>query len=98
MVKKICKGFCKCPDCHQLAKLYGDSTPISKKGTLTLKKMKKLYDSIPKDDYVIESWKMPLLWFLYLFIGYTTEFEDWKSYWVDIKGVKYLLKSSKVKF
>jgi hypothetical protein len=45
MKNKICHGFCKCPDCHQFAKLSGGApTPINKKGTLKLEDMTKLYN------------------------------------------------------
>lgn len=69
-----------------------------KKGNLTLKTMKKLYEETLKyqDDYIIKWWQTPLLWVLYFFIGYSVKTESGIFYWVDFKNVRYLLKTKEL--
>lgn len=72
-----------------------------KKGTLTIETLEKVYQEakaygIERDDYVIKKWKEPFLWFLWLFKGYTYTSENWKMYWVDFRGVRYMIKSKEL--
>jgi hypothetical protein len=65
---------------------------------LTLKQMDKLYKKVKVYDdkypiYEIPLWKMPFLWVVWLFYGYTTiDYCGWKMYHVKIRGCTYLLK------
>ena len=66
------------------------------KGTLTLNKMEKIYQEASKydnDEFFIKWWQEPFLWIVFYFKGYIIRSENWLSYWVDFRGVKYLLKS-----
>ena len=70
-----------------------------KKGTLTEKQLNKMYKAAAVFDIkppVIASWKTPFLWILWFFIGYSTESENIRMYWLDFRDVKYLLKSKNI--
>lgn len=72
-----------------------------KKATLTLRKLEEFYQETKvfdkSDDWVIKSWKLPFLWILWFFIGYWTESEGLKMYWLDFRYKRYLLKSTELK-
>lgn len=69
---------------------------MNKYKPLTLKRMGELYNEarmFNSSSMVIPSWKIPLLWAIFPFFGYAITSENWRMYWVDFRGVKYLLKS-----
>jgi hypothetical protein len=61
---------------------------------MTIKEFNNLYKkTLSIKPPIIEKWKVPFLWILWFFIGYTTESENIKMYWLNFRGTKYLLKS-----
>lgn len=65
---------------------------------LTLNKMKKLYGSVLEHEgnFTIKWWQEPFLWLIWCVKGYTYTTENLEMYWVEFRGVKYLLKSKEV--
>jgi hypothetical protein len=69
---------------------------MKRKGTLSLKELKKLYKAVerlPQDDFIIKWWFYPFLWALWLVKGHTLKSERLKMYWVEFRNTRYLIKT-----
>lgn len=69
-----------------------------RKQSLTLNDVRSRFYSLKalglnQDEHIIKRWKYPLLWLLWLLKGYKIRSDNWLFYWVDFRGIKYLIKS-----